>query len=303
MWMGLGTTPRRGDVSEGRRADAGHPRGGGAPRRPAKLTAPHFVRDSVRTVELCRLEQRRRAVRRDDTLDEQPEGPEPSKAPLWMRRMRPRFVAPFVREGALGALHARRASWVKAAAPRRAPRTVKLPGREPGRGIETTRVPAREVDPIRDAVEIAWAAGLFAGEGYCGAIRRGKHKTVHLAVKMLDERSVQRFAALFGRSLRKMPLAYDKTRWCFEASADGRPAEEMLALMWPYLADTAKGDQIRAACHEVGVFAWVDGSATEPRPTRLGGNQWTGKRHSDETKAKMSAAHKARWARKRGDHG
>lgn len=207
--MGLGTTPRRGDVSEGRRADAGDPSSGVAPQPATKPRHAHFVRDSVRTAELCRLEQRRRAVRRDDELYERPEGPDPSRAPIWMRRLRPRFVAPFVRDGALEALNARRASWVEAARPRRAPRTVKLPGREPGCGVETARVPAREVDPIKDAIDIAWAAGLFAGEGYCGAIRRGKHKTVHLAVKM----------------------------------------------------------------------------------------------HSEETKAKMSAAHKARWARKRGDHG
>lgn len=291
-------------MSEGRRADVGDPRGTVGPHADPKLAHPHFVRASIRTVALCHLDQRRLQIVRDELEDdESPHALAESRPPIWMRRMRPRFVLSYVRDGALGALDARRSSWSEAVAARRPRKIVKLPGHEAGRGVETARVPAREVDPIRDAIEIAWAAGLFAGEGYCGAIRRGKHKTVHLAVKMLDERSVHRFAALFGRSLRKMPLAYDKTRWCFEATADGRPAEEMLALMWPYLADTAKGDQIRAACHEVGVFAWVDGSATEPRPTRLGGNQWTGKRHSEAAKAKMSAAHKDRWARKRGERG
>jgi len=55
----------------------------------------------------------------------------------------------------------------------------------------------------------------------------------------------------------------------------------------------------RAAAEDVGVFGWIDGSATEDRPARLGGNQWAGRAHTPETKEKMAAARRAHWARRR----
>ena len=52
---------------------------------------------------------------------------------------------------------------------------------------------------------------------------------------------------------------------------------------------------------DVGVLGWIDGSATGERPSRLGGNQWSGKRHTAETKRTLSLARAAYWARRRED--
>jgi hypothetical protein len=65
--------------------------------------------------------------------------------------------------------------------------------------------------------------------------------------------------------------------------------------MWPYLVGTAKGDQVEAACHVVGVFQWIDGTTGSVRRKRDGGNQWAGRSHSEATKAKMAASKRAWW--------
>jgi hypothetical protein len=144
-------------------------------------------------------------------------------------------------------------------------------------------------------LDAAWAAGLFAGEGYCGVITRGQRKYMNLQVGMLDERSVARFAAMFGMKMITLPLSYDRSRKLFRITASGRSAERILTVMWPFLEGTAKGDQVEAACRKVGVFAWVTGEATTPRVPRDGGNQWNGRSHTPETKAKMAAAKRAWW--------
>ena len=113
-------------VSEGRRADIGHPLGLIAAGAMTPLRPPHFVRDSVRAVSLCQLEERRRSIRRDDWGDEESSEPQPSMPQVWMRRLRPRMAAPYVLEGALGALNARRASWVEASKMQRPATTVRL---------------------------------------------------------------------------------------------------------------------------------------------------------------------------------
>ena len=66
----------------------------------------------------------------------------------------------------------------------------------------------QEVEESYSASELAWAAGLFAGEGYAYtqdhvAKRTGATTTYPaLQLKMLDARSVERFADVFGMHFR-----------------------------------------------------------------------------------------------------
>jgi hypothetical protein len=161
---------------------------------------------------------------------------------------------------------------------------------------------ARPTVPTKiDQRDAAWAAGLFVGEGWCGVIRRGERRYIQISIQMLDREALRHFAAMFDRHMLQFRLPYDKTRFCYRVNAAGRSAEAIVRLMWPHLAETAKGAQIERACREVGVMGWIDGTATEPRAPRDGGNQKTGTRQTAETRAKMSATQKARWARIKGE--
>lgn len=50
---------------------------------------------------------------------------------------------------------------------------------------------------------IAWAAGLFEGEGsvYANTVRQGAYRQAHLALTMTDEQPVRRFAAIVGANV------------------------------------------------------------------------------------------------------
>ena len=145
--------------------------------------------------------------------------------------------------------------------------------------------------------DLAWAAGLFAGEGYCGLVRRrGECRYLSLQVTMLDERCVERFGRIVGRPAYSWAYAVDRERRVFRVQAVGRTAEEILSKLWPFLKGTDKGDQIEAAARTLGVFGYINGTAKKPRLARDGGNQWRGRKHSEETKKKMSESAKRRWA-------
>ena len=164
---------------------------------------------------------------------------------------------------------------------------------------EDPRAPIRSAGDLKQltASDLAWAAGLFVGEGYCGNWQRGDYGNVAISIRMLDERSVTRFALMFDRRVRSWPLHYDRTRLGYQVDAIGKTAEAILARLWPFIEGTDKGDQVKRVCEQVGVMGWVDGTATSPRPRRRG-NKPRGPL-SEETKRKIGAANKKRWAEKR----
>lgn len=70
---------------------------------------------------------------------------------------------------------------------------------------------------------------------------------------MLDARAVAKFGKIVGRPSYSWPYHCDPTRKVYRIEASGRTAEAILAHLWPYLKDTEKADQIKAACKTVGV--------------------------------------------------
>ena len=86
--------------------------------------------------------------------------------------------------------------------------------------------------------ELAWAAGLFEGEG--SIIPVGK--AVSLSLTMCDEEVVKRFNAIFGvgqiRPRKKLAKHY-KTPWEWRCGRFEH-SQAVLAMMWPWLGSRRK---------------------------------------------------------------
>ncbi len=86
-------------------------------------------------------------------------------------------------------------------------------------------------------VDIAWAAGLFEGEGSC--MIRGKKRQPVLALSMTDEDVVRRFHTIVERGTVNTYRAYQpnrKRQWHWQvASKDD--VLYVLALFWDYLGE------------------------------------------------------------------
>lgn len=108
--------------------------------------------------------------------------------------------------------------------------------------------------------ELAWAAGLFAGEG-CVSIQRGKRLwNPTLALGMYDERAVRRFAVAVA-SARPMKVAKVANRvrpgvqnagFTYIVRVGGQGVKSVVSLLAPYLEDSDKYDQA------IRVFAEVE---------------------------------------------
>jgi len=90
-----------------------------------------------------------------------------------------------------------------------------------------------------DPREIAWAAGLFEGEGSIGASRNRKKKTQTplLQLSMTDGDTVQRFASILGLGRTYRP--YDRGLNCKPSYTwrltSFEKAQAVIAMFWPWL--------------------------------------------------------------------
>jgi hypothetical protein len=101
-----------------------------------------------------------------------------------------------------------------------------------------------------DREELAWAGGLFEGEG-CFSVNRDKRGRGYIypvaAVEMTDEDSVRRFAAAVGFGVVNGPYAHwaKKQSWRWQAFGFER-TQALLAMLWPWLGirRRAKGAEV-----------------------------------------------------------
>jgi hypothetical protein len=104
--------------------------------------------------------------------------------------------------------------------------------------------------------EVAWAAGLFVGEGSVGITywRPKRDSSVHaypsFDLKMLDGRSVEAFCDAFGLNFLVGP--YKQERSIYRVTGAGTAAAEVLRAMYPCITDTRKGEQVRNVFEAVG---------------------------------------------------
>ncbi len=108
---------------------------------------------------------------------------------------------------------------------------------------------------MRSDIELAWAAGLFEGEGFLISITQGRRDYLMLGIEMRDLDILERFAAALKQggispkakiALRprssKNPRHSDIYRWAFT----GAPARAAYEILRPHLGQrrVQRGDQI-----------------------------------------------------------
>jgi hypothetical protein len=85
--------------------------------------------------------------------------------------------------------------------------------------------------------QLAWAAGLFEGEGCISVIPSG----IRLYLSITDRDVIEKFASIVGGNITKATTDYRRTkplhRW-----AQGKQEEVIrtLTLLWPYLCERRK---------------------------------------------------------------
>jgi len=104
---------------------------------------------------------------------------------------------------------------------------------------------------VEQAAEIAWAGGLFEGEGTIVLTQRRTHpsKQAHVQVRMADADSLLRYTQALGlpepKPLQYRRLLHHKQLWYSSVSGRGE-AVRVLTLLYPYL-----GARRRAKAREV----------------------------------------------------
>lgn len=115
--------------------------------------------------------------------------------------------------------------------------------------------------------EVEWCAGLFCGEGCVGVSvshkSQGDYSYLSLQIGMYDERSIRRFAKTFGVPYTTFFLPKQKHVF-YKVMVRGRTAERILALLWPHIKETDKGDQTLRHAKFLGVEKWLIGKQQVP---------------------------------------
>ena len=92
---------------------------------------------------------------------------------------------------------------------------------------------------MASAEEIAWAAGLFEGEGCISQYQRGAGDDLQLALVMTDEDVVRRFDQIVNRGIVYGPYlpfsAGDRRKPFWRWAALGDAAHDVLDLLGPWL--------------------------------------------------------------------
>jgi hypothetical protein len=93
--------------------------------------------------------------------------------------------------------------------------------------------------PMASSEEIAWAAGLFEGEGCISHMQRGSGLDLQIALAMTDEEVVRRFDAVVDRGRvygPYLPPSHGSRRKQFwRWAARGDTAHDVLDLIGPWL--------------------------------------------------------------------
>lgn len=95
------------------------------------------------------------------------------------------------------------------------------------------------------STDIAWAAGLFEGEG-CTFVGKTNNRQPRVSIEMTDEDVVRRFAHIVGRgNVRAYDRGLNKATWQWSVQS-GDDVRVVLGMLWPYF-----GDRRRAKATEV----------------------------------------------------
>lgn len=132
--------------------------------------------------------------------------------------------------------------------------------------------------------DVAWAAGIFEGEGCFVLTKYPNRLSPHVAMQMTDEDVVRRFAAVVGVgtiSVRKPRREGYKPAWLWQATSF-ETFQAVGAMFWPWL-----GERRRQRWVEIMRELKLAGTGTGNLRRRMEGRCWKmfGKRVKDLTPA------------------
>lgn len=103
--------------------------------------------------------------------------------------------------------------------------------------------------------ELAWAAGLFEGEGCInGYVNKSGERGIQLMLRMTDEDVVQRFQSVigFGNIHKRAPLqSHHKRSYLWHVGSFER-AQAVIAALWPWLGRRRRATAKRVLREYVG---------------------------------------------------
>lgn len=162
-------------------------------------------------------------------------------------------------------------------------------------------------------LEIAWAAGLFEGEGTIHCSPQGKRRSgVQIRLAMTDKDTVERFASIVGcgGTYRRNPQkAHWKPTWDWYAY-DARKVGPVLEAFLPYLGERRKAKALEALEVVADIKAYADrthcpkghpydGDNLMLEPIRRNGKTYFARRCRQCRLAQMREAARKRRARQR----
>ena len=101
----------------------------------------------------------------------------------------------------------------------------------------------------KQALELAWAAGFYDGEGGCYVRKACGYGSLQLAVAQADTQPLARFQAAVGGFGWIIPLSPTSisTKQCYKWYMYGRARiEAVTGMLWPYLCTQTRPDHIRS---------------------------------------------------------
>lgn len=105
--------------------------------------------------------------------------------------------------------------------------------------------------PGKAELELAWCAGFFDGEGHTGyAEYKGKknarHARILLSIGQADKELLDRFQAAVGGVGSIGGRYKNKGRGFYRWSTSGSTAQDVMALIWPYLGPFKRAQYLEA---------------------------------------------------------
>jgi hypothetical protein len=137
-------------------------------------------------------------------------------------------------------------------------------------------------EPLITQVDIAWAAGLFEGEGCCSSALKRPHQT-HMTVTSTDRDVLLHFQSVIGAGkVRPKPMPADKPHWTpgWTWEAAGDDAVAALLLLLPYLGERRRARALELITIRVEYIAEV----TAARDCRVCGGSFRPRFHGPSRK-------------------
>lgn len=111
--------------------------------------------------------------------------------------------------------------------------------------------------PVSDTNWIAWAAGLFEGEGsifWVQQMRRDKYYFYsRLSMNMTDQDVIRKFDTVLGCighvTFKASTIKNHKDKWCWQLT-NKQDCKKVIELFWPYLGERRKAKAIEVGLHD-----------------------------------------------------